>query len=144
VSPLSIPPAADVIDTLVPEIATLLTLLPQPPLAAVPPLRSLHSLTIDLLSTLSTLSDSLHMIRQTTTLAGRRLRSVREMLVVMKKDLEAGEEGRRWLEAGRWEERLGERRAARVCREVIGGFEEVCGRWRERLVEMGEVEAAAA
>lgn len=45
------------------------------------------------------------------------------------------EEGVRWLQMGGWEEKLQERQAARVCGEVVGGFEEVCEGWRRRLVE---------
>jgi hypothetical protein len=55
----------------------------------------------------------------------------------MKREMDVAEEGRRWLEQGGWEERLRGREAARVCGEVVGGFEKVCGEWRERLVRQG-------
>ena len=72
-------------------------------------------------------------MRQTTTLASRRLRVARETLVAMKRELEEAEDGVRWLEMGDWDRKLKEREAAKVCGEVVGGFEEVCRRWRERL-----------
>ena len=102
-----------------------------------PALHALHTSTIDLLSTLSYLSDTLHMTRQTTTLAARRLRAAREAVETLRREMEEAEEGRRWLETGRWERKLREREAARVCGEVVGGFEEVCAGWRDRLLRQG-------
>lgn len=66
----------------------------------------------------------------------------------MKREEEKREEGIRWVERGGWEERLAGRECAGICGEVVGGFEEVCRGWRERLVgglEMGPggVEVAA-
>ena len=63
----------------------------------------------------------------------------------MKRELEEAEEGVRWLEMGGWDRKLRERDAAKVCGEVVGGFEEVCRRWREILTRQsgGEVEIGA-
>lgn len=61
-----------------------------------------------------------------------------------KRESEAREEGVRWIEKGGWDERLREREAGRTCERVVGGFEEVCERWRERLVgQLGVAEAVA-
>lgn len=80
------------------------------------------------------------MTRQTTTLASRRLRSSREAVAELKRDWGLRDEGIQWVERGGWEERLRRRESARVCGEVVGGFEEVCNGWRERLVREGGVE----
>lgn len=61
----------------------------------------------------------------------------------VKREMEEAEEGVRWLEMGGWDDRLKGREAARVCGEVVGGFEEVCAGWRERLVRQGGVEVGA-
>lgn len=77
------------------------------------------------------------MARQTATLASRRLRAVREMVQELRREAVIREEGVRWVEVGRWNERLAGRESARVCREVVRGFEEVCNGWRERLIGDG-------
>jgi hypothetical protein len=146
ISPLSLPPSAEVIDALLPLLSSLIEALPQPPKTPLPALHALYTSTTELSSTLSYLSDTLHMTRQTTTLASRRLRAAREAVGTMKRAVEEAEAGERWLEIGGWNERLKERAAARVCGEVVGGFEEVCKGWRERLVRQGggEVKVGAA
>lgn len=60
-----------------------------------------------------------------------------------KRESEVREEGVRWIERGGWEERLKGREAGRTCERVVGGFEEVCERWRERLVGQLGVEVVA-
>jgi hypothetical protein len=77
------------------------------------------------------------MTRQTTSLASRRLRASREMVEELRREESLKEEGVRWVERGSWEERLRGRECARMCGEVVGGFEEVCRGWRERLVGEG-------
>lgn len=57
----------------------------------------------------------------------------------LKVEIEAMEEGVRWVKSGGWEERLAGREAAKFCGEVVRGFEEVCQGWRERLMEQGRV-----
>lgn len=58
-------------------------------------------------------------------------------MVELRKEQEVAEEGRRWVEMGGWERRLEKREGKRICGEVVGGFEDVCRDWRERLVESG-------
>jgi len=82
------------------------------------------------------------MSRQTTTTATRRLKSARELVAELRREEEIKEEGERWLKRGNWGERLGARECADVCREVVGGFEEVCNSWRARLVAQAEVVGA--
>lgn len=115
--------------------------MPRPSAVAFNSLTQLHASTADLVQTLNYLSDTLHMTRQTTTTATRRLRSARELVADMKKEEEEREEGVSWLKQGRWAERLEGRECARVCGDVVGGFEEVCNGWRARLVAQAELSA---
>ncbi|MCJ1287107.1 hypothetical protein MMC26_006455 [Xylographa opegraphella] len=144
-SPVGTPPSVELTDALLSLLPTLILSLPQAPTSALPLLHSLSASTTDLLSTLSYLSDTLHMARQTTTLAARRLRATRDAVESMRREVEEAEQGMRWIETGGWDERLKDREAARLCGEVVGGFEEVCAGWRERLTRQssGGVEVGA-
>lgn len=99
----------------------------------------LHSSTTDLLFTLSALCDSIHVIRQTTSLAARRLRAAIDIVADLRKDAAAREESISWVEKGRWGDRLAGRDCARVCGEVVDGFEDVCNGWRNRLLAEGGI-----
>lgn len=132
-NPLAPPPDAETIDDLLPEITTLQEMMPRPSQAAFTSIMGLQNLTNDLVQTLSYLSDTLHMSRQTTTTATRRLKSAKELVAEIRRDEELREEGERWLSKGNWGERLEKRECASVCGEIVGGFEEVCDGWRTRL-----------
>lgn len=136
-SPLSIPPPTSFIDELLQLLTSLRLLLPAPNPKSLSSMLGLHSSTADLISTLSALSDSLHMARQTSSTASRRLQAAREMVDELRREAEVREEGVRWVEKGRWDDRLAARDCARVCGEVVGGFEEVCKGWREKLATGG-------
>lgn len=138
-SPLVAPPEPEVMDELLPMLITLSDLMPRPSTTAFNSLASLHSITSDLVQTLNYLSDTLHMSRQTTTTATRRLKSAKELVAEMREDEELREEGERWITRGNWGDRLRRRECAHVCGEVVGGFEEVCNSWRARL--LAQVEA---
>ncbi|OTB05272.1 hypothetical protein M426DRAFT_72987 [Hypoxylon sp. CI-4A] len=137
-SPLVTPPDPETIDSLLPLLASVSDEMPRPATSAFNSLSALHSVTSDLVQTLNYLSDTLHMSRQTTTTAARRLRTAKEMVAEMKREEELKEEGERWLSKGNWGERLQKRECAVVCREVVGGFEEVCDGWRARLLAQAE------
>jgi hypothetical protein len=137
-SPLVAPPDAETVDTLLPMLVTLTELMPRPSTNAYNSLSSLHTLTADLVQTLNYLSDTLHMSRQTTNTATRRLKSAKDLVAELRRDEELREEGERWLDRGNWGERLRKRECAHVCGEVVGGFEEVCNSWRARLVAQAE------
>jgi hypothetical protein len=137
-SPLVAPPDPDTIDELLPLLVSLSEDMPRPTTAAYNSLTALHTVTSDLVQTLNYLSDTLHMSRQTTTTATRRLKSAKEMVAEMKREEELKEEGERWLARGNWGERLKKRECAGVCRDVVGGFEEVCNGWRARLLAQAE------
>lgn len=134
-NPLAQPPDAETIDSLLPELTTLQEMMPRPSQAAFTSIMGLQNLTNDLVQTLSYLSDTLHMSRQTTTTATRRLKSAKELVAELKRDEELREEGERWLTKGNWGERLEKRECASVCGDIVGGFEEVCDSWRSRLAQ---------
>ncbi|KAI9155287.1 hypothetical protein HJFPF1_07869 [Paramyrothecium foliicola] len=140
-SPLVAPPSGETIDELLPILASLTNEMPRPSTAAFTSLTALHSTTADLVQTLNYLSDTLHMSRQTTATATRRLKSAKELVAEMRREEELRDEGERWLSRGNWGERLQNRECAGVCGEVIGGFEEVCNGWRERLLAQAESQA---
>ncbi|KAI1066613.1 uncharacterized protein FIESC28_00008 [Fusarium coffeatum] len=140
-SPLVAPPDPETIDDLIPLLINLSDTMPRPSTTAFNSLTSLHSLTNELVQNLNYLSDTLHMSRQTTTMATRRLKSAKEIVSEMRKEEELREEGERWLTRGNWGERLEKRECAGVCGDVIGGFEEVCNGWRERLLAQAEAQA---
>jgi hypothetical protein len=136
------PPSKESIDEILPLLMDVSESMPRPTTAAFNSLTQLHVLTVDLVQTLNYLSDTLHMSRQTTMTATRRLKSAREVVAEMKKEEDEREEGERWLRRGNWSERLGKRECASVCGDVVGGFEEVCNGWRARLVAQAEAVGA--
>ncbi|KAF5635220.1 WD domain protein [Fusarium sp. NRRL 25303] len=140
-SPVVSPPDPETIDDLIPLLLNLSDAMPRPSTSAFNSLTSLHTLTTELVQNLNYLSDTLHMSRQTTTMATRRLKSAKEIVAEMRREEELREEGERWLTRGNWGERLEKRECAGVCGDVIGGFEEVCNGWRERLLAQAEAQA---
>ncbi|KAI0396184.1 hypothetical protein F5Y17DRAFT_473237 [Xylariaceae sp. FL0594] len=137
-SPLVAPPDPETLDALLPILQSVSDDMPRPATSAFDSLTTLHSVTSDLIQTLNYLADTLHMSRQTTTTATRRLRTAKEMVTEMRREEELKEEGERWLAKGNWGERLQNRECAGVCRDVVGGFEEVCNGWRARLLAQAE------
>ena len=89
---------------------------------------------MDLQSTLTYLSDTIYMARQTIISGSRKLKIASEIVVEIRREAEAREEAIRWIEKGGWDHRLAGRECARVCGDIVGGFEEVCDGWRERLI----------
>lgn len=126
-------PAEDTSDLLL----LLLDMIPRPTLQPLAELGSLRALTISLVTQLAFLSDSLHMARQSSITASRKLRVAREACADWKHELEAIEKARRWIEDGDWDARCRKREAAGVCAEVTGGFEDVCRGFEERLKAQG-------
>lgn len=148
VSPFALPPDPSDIDEILPLVASLVTMLPKPPSDSVMNLRTLNNQTADLLTTLSTLGDSLYMVRQTSTTASRRLRASRDVVDALRKEMDQAEEGESWLERGAWDEKIKNREARKTCEDVVGGFEQVCNEWRQRLIDnyggVGALDTAAA
>ncbi|EWC46805.1 hypothetical protein DRE_04050 [Drechslerella stenobrocha 248] len=104
---------------------------------AVQPLRDLqgmHTMTLQLVSHFAALSDAIHMVRQQSNAASRKLRGAKDAVREWKLEVETVETARRWIDDGDWDARLRRREAAGVCREVLGGFEDVI-RGMERRIE---------
>jgi hypothetical protein len=133
--PRPIIPEPEDIEALLPLIQSTLELLPHASTAPLISLSHLTSSTRELLQHLNNVSDTLHMSRQTTTNASRRLRTSKEQLQEWKRENDKTEEGRSFIEHGDWDRRLREREAKRACANVVEGFEDVCGMWRKRLCE---------
>lgn len=106
-------------------------------------MQALISQTSDITHSLRGLSDTLYESRQLTATASRRLRSARELVAELRREEESREEGSRWIEVGEWDRRLRDREASQECRDVVSGFEAVCGEWREKLFGAGAEVAAA-
>ena len=142
IAPSALPPDKDFINGLLILLITLGDLMPRPATAAFNSLTQLYTSTAELVQTINYLSDTLYIIQQTTTTATRRLKSARELVLEMRREEEERKEGERWLTKRNWSERLEARECAGVCRDIVGGFEEVCNQWRARLV--AQVEAISA
>ena len=134
VSPFVATPEEDDIDELIPLITSLIAAVPSQGGQCLAALNLLQSLTFDLGQTLTYLSDSIYMMRQNLSSAGRKLRTVADMVNEMKREADAREAAMKWIEKGRWDRKLLDRQCGHVCGEVIGGFEEVCQGWRQRLL----------
>ncbi|CAI6335879.1 unnamed protein product [Periconia digitata] len=133
--PRAIIPDPEVIDALLPLITSTLELLPHSQHEPIMALSQLTTTNRELLENLSNVQDSLHMTRQTTVNATRRLKSSKDQLAEWKRDQELREAGVVWIEKGGWEEKLKQRQARRECSDVVNGFEEACGMWRQKLCE---------
>jgi hypothetical protein len=145
-SPLAPSLPLDFIEDILPHIDETLSHIPHITPSPQPPY-ALHSLTIhttDLVQALNYLSDTLHVNRQTTTTAGRRLRTVKDAMREWRVEMDARDESVRWIEKGGWDGRLGKRECARACDDILSGFEDVCGVWRGRLEAQVDVPQAAA
>ncbi|KAG5973372.1 hypothetical protein E4U58_005288 [Claviceps cyperi] len=140
-SPLVPAPDGETIEDLIPLLVSLSAQMPRPSTFAFSSINALHTITSDLIQTLSYLSDTLQMSRQTTAMATRRLKSAKDLVSEIRRDEELREEGERWLHRGNWSQRLARRECASVCVEVIDGFENVCNDWRQRLLAQADSQA---
>jgi hypothetical protein len=111
----------------------LIELIPRHGLEPLQELDAVHNLTLSLISQLSFLSDSLHMARQSSTAARRKLQAAKEACADWRRELEMVEGARRWIEDGDWDARCKRREAAIVCSDVTSGFEDVCRGFEEKL-----------
>ncbi|KAI5853881.1 hypothetical protein BZA05DRAFT_394973 [Tricharina praecox] len=111
----------------------LLELIPRPAIEPLAELTTLHHLTLSLAAQLSSISDSLHMTRQSSIVARRKLQAAKEACADWRNELEMVETARRWIEDGDWDAKCKRRDAAVVCRDVTSGFEDVCRGFEEKL-----------
>lgn len=115
-------------------IVSTIATMPKPTSATLSSLAQLHKASRNILESLSCISDSIHMSRQTTEAAARRLRTVIELASDLSRDASIFEDSERWIEKGDWQARLAKRESAAVCDQVLSGFDEVCNSWRAKLV----------
>ncbi|KAL6705821.1 hypothetical protein ACN47E_006281 [Coniothyrium glycines] len=133
--PRPIIPDLETIESLLPLIETTLELLPHSSSEPLVAISQLTRSTQELLQHLGNVSDTLHMSRQKTTNAARRLKVSKEQLQDWKRENEKSQEGQEYIEHGDWDKRLQDKEAKRACDDVLGGFEDICGMWRKRLCE---------
>lgn len=140
IGPFAVQPSEEIIDEIIPLLVDLSKSMPRPDRPALVALAALNSTTRDLASSLGGLADTLHMSRQTTTLAARRLKVAKELVEDLRKEEEMKEEGHRHLLKGGWDEKLSNREANKECKDVLEGFERFCEEYRSKLVKMGEAQ----
>jgi hypothetical protein len=129
VSAAGLPPPPDTADLLL----GLIELIPRNSIEPLQELNAVHNLTMSLISQLSFLSDSLHMARQSSMAARRKLQAAKEACADWRRELEMVEYAQRWIEDGDWDARCKRREAAIVCSDVTSGFEDVCRGFEEKL-----------
>jgi hypothetical protein len=127
----------ELIDETIPLIDTLLSEIPggtSTTTAAAPSDQSLVTTsltrlsrdTADVLSALSTLTDTLQMGKQITTTAARHLRTTQTMVAELLRERERADVARTELVQGGWEEKIGQRWCGKECRGIVEGFRGVC------------------
>ena len=129
-----------VLDDLLNKVDELMDSIPVATAGGSNPLVSLQILvsnTAELVHSLRSLTDVLQESKLAASAAGRKLKSVRDLVTEIRLEEELREEGVRWIEKGDWQRKLHGREGARVCRDVVSGFESVCKSWRERLLASG-------
>ena len=144
IGPFAVQPSEETIEEIMPLLVDLSQSMPRPDRPALEALAALNSTTSDLTNSLGGLADTLHMSRQTTALAARRLKVAKELVEELRKEEEAREEGHRHLLKGGWDEKLRNREASEVCKDVLDGFEQFCEEYRAKLVRLGEAQAVEA
>jgi hypothetical protein len=135
-SPIAPPLEIDTIEAILPTLTNTISLITNltPTAQTSDMLRTLSNHTQDLIESLSALNDTVHMMRQTSLTATRRLRAAKDALREWRSESLDCDEGMRYIEHGCWDQRLRNRECASVCRDVLGGFEQTCDMWRARLV----------
>ncbi|KAI9810265.1 MAG: hypothetical protein M1826_003664 [Phylliscum demangeonii] len=142
-APFASAPSATTIEDLLPLLAHTSRLMPRPSASAPSSLGQLSGCTADLIQTLAQLADTLHMSRQTTTLAARRLKTARAVAADVVREAAVVQDAVRWIEEGNWPARLARRECAAVCVDVVAGFEDVCREWQADLARAALAAPAA-
>ena len=127
----------EVLDDLLKNVEELIDCIPVVVAGGPNPLPSLQILvsnTAELVYALRSLADVLQESKVAAAAAGRRLKSVKELVAEIRMEEELREGGLRFIEKGDWDRRLQRRECGRVCGDVVRGFERVCDDWRERLL----------
>lgn len=136
-SPLSSQPLLDdeEIEDILCALSDAIDFLPRPTKDALSGLDRLAAASKETIRSLSGLSDHLHMTRQGTEAAARRLKGTKEIVAQLREGLKRADDGALWIERGQWDQKLANRESATACRDIVGGFEETCESLRKRLLE---------
>jgi len=73
------------------------------------------------------------MAKQQSNTASRKLRGVKDACREWRMEIDMVERARNWIEEGDWDGKLRRREAEGVCRDVMGGFEDVCKGMERRI-----------
>lgn len=101
--------------------------LPKPDPAPQQGLAKLARDTAELQTLLSAIIDSLQLARQVNAEAARATKVTAQMVREARRERERVEIARAYIDDGGWDGRLAARWCAGECRDVLGGFEDVCG-----------------
>lgn len=137
-SPLtfSAPIDPELVEETVPLIEALLADLPHPDTTPLTGLQKLNYETQNVIQTLSHLTDTLQMGKQTTNTASRHLRTTQQMVAELRRERERAEVARHELSKGKWEEKIEKRWCKAQCDDVVQGFERKCEELRGQLVQV--------
>lgn len=132
----SAPLDPDLLEETTPLLEALLAELPHSDTAPLTGLQKLDRETQNVIQTLSHLTDTLQMGKQTTNAASRHLRTTQQMVAELRRERERAEVAREELSRGEWEQRIESRWCKRQCEDVVQGFEKRCEELRGQLVEV--------
>ena len=108
-------------------------------------LTHLSTISTSLVSSLSSISDTIHMSRQTTSLASRTLKAAQTMVAEITREQAMVEQSIDRIEKGQWQARLERRECQEICADVLRGFEDGCRKveewWQEQFGAASSLEA---
>lgn len=132
----SAPIDSEIIEETVPLVEALLAELPHPDPAPLTGLQKLDRETQNVIQTLSHLTDTLQMGKQTTNAASRHLRTTQQMVAELRRERERAEVARHELSKSGWEEKIERRWSKGQCEDVVQGFERRCEELRGQLMQV--------
>ena len=121
------------IEDLLPLLDTLKEDLPHPDIVTVQKMQKLDHETTNVIQTLSTLTDTLQMGKQTTNSAARHLRTTQTMVEELRREREKAEMAKADLKSSEWDGKLERRWCGAQCSDILSGFEKRCDVLRKEL-----------
>lgn len=129
----------EIIEEVTPLVDQLIKELPLPDPAPLQGLQKLDRETTSLTQTLLQLTDTIQIGKQITTTAARHLRITQTMVSDLRMEQDRADLARHELAKSGVEASLRARTCATACKDIMGGFEDVCDALRESLI--GDVAA---
>ena len=139
----SAPISPEMAEETIPLVEALLKEIPVPDPLPLQGLQKLDRDTNNVIQTLSHLSDTLQMGKQTTNAASRHLRTTQAMVAELRRERERAETARHELAKNDWNAKIRDRWCAGQCQDIMGGFEKMCDSLRDSMMQ-AESGAAAA